>query len=141
MQDAGSGMVAPTEAARVQLRPLAATAVHLDPDGFWARWQERNRTVTIPLGAARLERAGNLHNLRLAAGLAEGAYRGPLYLDSDVYKWLEAAAWEQGRVPSDQLARHQAGLNKLVAAAQQPDGYLNSYYQAHPGLGRFSDLA
>jgi len=134
-------MVCPTPGAKVRLRPLAAGATRLDDDSFWERWQRRNRMVTIPLGARRLEEAGNLDNLRLAAGHAEGSYRGPQYLDSDVYKWLEAAAWEQGREPSDELAQRQQQLNDLVASAQRTDGYLNSYYQTHPEVARFSDLA
>ncbi len=49
-----------------------------------------------------------------------------VFSDSDVYKWLEALAWEIGREPSpglEALARETIGL---VAATQEPDGYLNS---------------
>jgi len=78
--------------------------------------------------------AGNFHDLRLAAGLAEGPYRGPLFMDSDLYKWLEALGWELANHPDDELRRIAAETIELIAAAQADDGYLDSYYQvAEPG--------
>jgi DUF1680 family protein len=61
-------------------------------------------------------------------------------MDSDVYKWLEAAAFEMARVPSAELSKSCDTLIELVAAAQGDDGYLNSYYTvAEPGR-RWTDL-
>ena len=57
-------------------------------------------------------------------------------MDSDVYKWLEAVAWEQGREPSEQLAAEQQEVTAAVAAAQLDDGYVNSYVQVKLGLDR-----
>jgi hypothetical protein len=62
-----------------------------------------------------------------------------VFSDSDVYKWLEALAWETQREPSPELERLAAETTELVAAAQQPDGYLNSYWQLD-GRERWSDL-
>ena len=62
-----------------------------------------------------------------------------VFSDSDVYKWLEALAWETQRQPSPELERLAAETTELVAAAQQPDGYLNSYWQLE-GRERWSDL-
>jgi len=56
----------------------------------------RYREVTL-LGCRGLERAGTFDNLRIAAGLTSGERRGMVFSDSDVYKWLEALAWEMGR--------------------------------------------
>ena len=64
-----------------------------------------NREVTLLRGAEELERAGTLDNLRIAAGRASGERRGMVFSDSDVYKWLEAIAWELGREPSAELER------------------------------------
>ena len=80
--------------------------------GFWADRLRVNRKQTLPHGFAQLRRAGNLTNLGLAAG-AQGRYKTlgarvgldfP-FLDTDVYKWLEAAAWELGRLDDDDLRR------------------------------------
>jgi len=118
--------------------PLGGAAVE---DGFWADRQRLNREVLIPDGARRLEAAGNLHNLRVAAGRAEGDFRGLLFADSDVYKWLEAAGHELARRPSDSLARQADALIELIAAAQEPSGYLNTYYQLVRPRERFANLA
>ena len=131
----------PTSNAQVVLRPLTLGGFRLIEPGFWGERQRLNGEATIPLGRRRLEEAGNFHNLRLAAGLVSGDYQGPLYQDSDVYKWLEAVAWELGRRASPDLAGCQKDITELVAAAQRPDGYVNSYFQVHPEVARFSDLA
>ena len=62
------------------------------------------------------------------------------FLDSDVYKWLEAAGWELGRADSDEL-RSQADLAiDLVAKAQRPDGYLNTFVQVLAPGTEYRDL-
>ena len=58
-----------------------------------------------PVGPEQLETAGNLHNLRFAAGIGEGEAIGPIFADSDVYKWLEAAAWEYAPQPGRRAAQ------------------------------------
>lgn len=133
------GPSAPSSRASVALRPLSSAGSFAIGDGFWRRWQELNRAVTVREGARRLEEAGNLHNLRLAAGETTGAYRGPLYLDSDVYKWLEAVAWEQRRARDPELYAAQEEISELVARAQEPDGYINSYVQTG-NSERYADL-
>jgi DUF1680 family protein len=111
--------------------------------GFWAAWQRLNAAVSIPAGWERLQAAGNLFDLQLAAGTASGGYRNDHpFMDTDVYKWLEAASWLAQAGPADpQLAGHASDAIALLAAAQEEDGYLNSYFQVtHPGE-RFTDLA
>jgi uncharacterized protein len=130
--------VVPTASAQVRLRPLDPTGVRI-LGGLLGDRQRVNGEVTIPHGAEQLERASTLENLRVAAGRSEGGHRGMVFSDSDVYKWLEALAWETQRQPSPELERLAAETTELVAAAQQPDGYLNSYWQLD-GRERWSDL-
>ena len=121
------------------LKTLDVRAVTID-GGLWARRQVVNREAALPHGLRMLETAGNLDNLRIAAGSKTGRFRGRVFMDSDVYKWLEAAAFEIARAPSDQLRTSSETLIELVAAAQGDDGYLNSYYTvAEPGR-RWTDL-
>jgi DUF1680 family protein len=117
--------------------PFAAARI---TDGFWARQRQTNRHVSLRHGYAMLERAGNLPNLRLAAGWAAGAYAGRNFSDETVYKWLEALAWELGNGPDTDLQRMAEEVVGLVVAAQQPDGYLNSYYTVVEPNQRWSDL-
>lgn len=133
----GLGPVAPTASARAVLRPLPRAWE--TASGLLAARQVVNREVSLPFGRERLEAAGNFDNFRMAAG-GDGAFRGQVFNDSDVYKWAEALAWEQQRRPDRQLARYQQEVNALVSAAQQADGYLDTYYQL-TGEPRFVNLA
>ena len=131
--------VAPTEDARVRLRPLNPTGVQI-LGGLLADRQRVNREVTLLRGAEELERAGTLDNLRIAAGRIQGDRRGMVFSDSDVYKWLEAIAWEIGREPSPELEALARETIDLVASAQEPDGYLNSWCQVVDPSWRWTDL-
>lgn len=108
--------------------------------GFWAERQAMNHNVSLKHGYAMLNKAGNLHNLRMAAGLKSGSYRGMNFADENVYKWLEALAWELGQSSDTELQDLADEVISLVAAAQQPDGYLNSYYQVVEPDQKWSDL-
>jgi uncharacterized protein len=135
-----AGPVAPSETAAVVIRPLGFDAVRFD-GGFWGQRQHVNREVSLPGAVQRLREAGNLANLRMAAGGITGSYRGPVFMDSDVYKVLEALAWEHGRAPAAHLAAAIGELAALVRAAQSPDGYVNSYVQVtRGGADRYADL-
>ena len=107
--------------------PLRAAAI---TGGFWAGRQEVNRSRSLAHGFAMLETAGNLRNLRIAAGQETGHFVGFWFADSDVYKWQEAAAWELGRAPDPGLQQMLDATIALVEAAQEPNGYLDSYFQA-----------
>lgn len=141
----------PERVGPVRLGRQAHTALRptVDPvlrSGFWADRQAVNARVGIPRGPELLESAGNLHDLRLAAGTAEGDYRGDYpFMDSDVYKWLEAASWQLARTDarSPEHIRLVGDVERfidLIEAAQEPDGYLNTWVQAGRGRGRYADL-
>jgi len=130
--------VLPTSAASCLLRPVPSGAARVT-GGFWAARQLANRASAISSSWEKLESAGNLDNLRIAAGKMQGDARGPIFMDSDVYKVLEAAAWEYARNPSEDLLRAQREVTAVVAAAQQPDGYLSSVVEIQ-GQGRYRDL-
>jgi DUF1680 family protein len=130
---------APTLAAAVALRPVPLGAARI-AGGFWAERQEANRRQAIRTGYEKLETAGNLQNFRIAAGLAEGDVRGPIFMDSDVYKWLEAAAWEYAREPDEEVLGWIREVTAVVAAAQAPDGYLDSVQQVRGHGARYTDL-
>jgi DUF1680 family protein len=67
-------------------------------------------------------------------------YRGPVFMDSDIYKTLEAIGWELAHGPEAALTDFAASTIDLLREAQQPDGYLNSYVQAS-GEPRYARLA
>ncbi len=67
-------------------------------------------------------------------------YRGPVFMDSDIYKTLEAIGWELAHGPEPALTDFAATVIDLLRQAQRPDGYLNSYVQAS-GEPRYARLA
>ncbi|MHC3467365.1 glycoside hydrolase family 127 protein [Streptomyces sp. 7R007] len=136
-QPAPAGPVRPGPGSHTALRPAAAEV----DDGFWHHRRQVNARTSIPLGPRLLESAGNLHNLRLAAGQADGAFQGAYpFVDTDVYKWLEAASWQLAQDPSAPLEADVDRIVSLVAAAQQSDGYLNTWFQLVKGGERYQDL-
>ena len=139
------GPVAPTADANLTVRPLPLRAVHIS-GGLWAERQRINREVSIPIGSSRLRNAGNLADLEAAVdghtATRVGEYLGPLFMDSDVYKWLEAVAWENGRQPAPELQSELETFTAAVSAAQQADGYLNSFVQvSRDGRERYRELS
>ncbi|MGW0904789.1 glycoside hydrolase family 127 protein [Streptomyces sp. NPDC002853] len=124
--------------AHTALRPAATARI---TGGFWAARRHTNASVSIPQGPERLEQAGNLANLRAAAQGA-GAFAGDFpFQDSDVHKWLEAASWQLADQPGPHgLAADVERLAALVAAAQDPDGYLQTYYQVARPDRRWREL-
>ncbi|MBO9048792.1 glycoside hydrolase family 127 protein [Curtobacterium flaccumfaciens pv. flaccumfaciens] len=131
--------VLPTADARLTLRPLPTGDARIT-GGFWALRQERNGRDAVRSGYQQLETAGNFRNLRIAAGLEEGEAVGPIFMDSDVTKWLEAVAWEYGRAPAEDLLDLQREVTALYARAQADDGYLDSVQQVRGKGERYTDL-
>lgn len=131
--------VLPTADAHLTLRPLPTGDARIT-GGFWALRQERNGRDAVRGGYALLEAAGNFRNLRIAAGLEEGDATGPIFMDSDVTKWLEAVAWEYGRAPAEDLLELQREVTALYAQAQADDGYLDSVQQIRGKGERYTDL-
>ena len=67
-------------------------------------------------------------------------YRGPVFMDSDIYKTLEAIGWELAHGRPAELDSFAIQVTALLAEAQRPDGYLNSYFQVS-GEPRYTRLA
>lgn len=111
--------------------------------GFWAPRLETNRTVTLPFDFKKCEETGRIDNFAIAGGLKKGTFRGIRYDDSDVYKVMEGAAYSLQTHPDPKLDRYLDSLITLVAAAQEPDGYLytirtilkDSTVKRDPGAG------
>jgi DUF1680 family protein len=130
-------MIGPVHPSTGWLSPLGIDQARLT-SGFWAERQQRNGAATIPHAHSWLERTGWLGNFRLAAAgeLAPHLRQGREFSDSEVYKLAEAMAWEIGRggdAPLDELSI-------VVAAAQEPGGYLNTMFGRPGQQPRYSDL-
>ena len=74
-----------------------------------------------------------VRNLRVAAGDVDAPFNGMVFQDSDVYKWLEEAAYALAYQPDAQLQALCDEVVDLIARAQQPDGYLDTPFQIKSG--------
>ena len=116
-------------------------------DGFWSR---RIRQVTekmIPLQLSILkdeapdtEPSHAIENFRIAAGLAEGEFHGMVFQDSDIGKWIEAAAYSLKLKKDPALEKEIDDIVDIIEKAQMPDGYLNTYYTLKETGRRWTNL-
>lgn len=119
-----------------KLRPLGLSDVALENTSALGEWQRRNRDSTIPHCTARVISSGALGNLeRVARGTDAAGHIGMVFSDSDVYKTLEAIAWERARGITVAEAAFAERATRAITGAQRADGYLNSWFQGeHPEL-------
>ena len=75
-----------------------------------------------------------------AAGTLPDGRRGREFSDSEIYKYLEALAWEIGRTATPPSRRRFRAMVARIAAAQEPDGYLNTMFGRAGQEPRWSDL-
>ncbi|WP_431278872.1 glycoside hydrolase family 127 protein [Leifsonia poae] len=131
---------APVVPSASLLSPLGLDEVRIT-GGYWARRQSANSSATLEHIEHWLEREGWLPNFDLAAaGRLPQDRRGREFSDSEIYKYLEALAWEIGRTGNEELDQRFTAIATRVLAAQEPDGYLNTNF-GRPGQGeRWSDL-
>ena len=86
------------------------------------QWEALNGRVTD-------ERVSScIDNFRIAAGEKQGKHSGAVFQDTDAYKWLEAAAFCIQIGKGDALRERADDLIGLIERAQQPDGYLNTFF-------------
>ena len=129
----------PEASAHARLTPVPMTSVTLS-DGFWAERLETNRRSTLPAAFHQCEITGRLANFERAAGMAEGGHEGYFFNDSDVYKIIEGASSSLALHPDPELDGYLDDLIATIAAAQQPDGYLNTYYTLEEPDARWSNV-
>ncbi len=110
-----------------KLRSVPVRAVTLHP-GFWSRRRATNVGSSIPSMRQELLDHGRMDNFLRLEAKSSAPQRGPVYSDSDVYKWMEAAAWALESDDSPELQAQLKQWTRAIADAQEPGGYLNTYY-------------
>jgi DUF1680 family protein len=126
------------------MRAVPFTRVVID-DQFWSLRQETNRKITIPYVQSMAEKTGRFDSFRLTHANLEGGWKfgmqnPPIYWDSDVAKWIEAASYSLATHPETGLARKVDEVVELIAASQQDDGYLNVHFTVVDPEGRWTNL-
>jgi uncharacterized protein len=121
-------------------RPLGTDEIQVT-GGLWGQRQRLNAEVILRHCETWMERVGWTGNFdRAAAGTIAGGHCGIEFVDSEIYKLLEAMAWELGRDRNGDLEARYHALTARVAAAQEPDGYLHTSFGRPGQPPRYSDL-
>lgn len=126
---------------------------------FWKRYQELVVSEVLPYQWAVMNDEADINmskdpqkiqgadknshavaNLKIAAGKMKGHHYGFPFQDTDVYKWLEAAAYSFSYHPNPELKTITDDLIDLIADAQEDDGYLSTYFQIDAPERKFKRL-
>ncbi len=116
-------------------------------DNFWNKYVKLVKEVIIPYQwdilndrVDGVETSHCIENFRIAAGEKQGEYHGAVFQDTDVAKWLEAVGFALSAERDEKLEALADETIELIGRAQQPDGYLNTYYTIkEPGM-RWTNL-
>lgn len=109
-------------------------------DAFWTPVLKRHKDVTMNVCIDQIEnQTGRIKNFENAAK-KEGKHSGIFFDDSDVYKALEGMAYSLKNNPDPELEAKCDEWIAKFAAAQQEDGYINTYYTLTGLDNRWSDM-
>ncbi len=81
-----------------------------------------------------------IENFRIAAGELEGTRKGVVFQDTDLYKWLESVAYTIAGGKGAQFEPLADEVIELVGRAQEPDGYLNTYFTVNAPERKWKNL-
>ncbi len=117
------------------------------PESFWGRFQKLIRETVLPYQWKALNDqlpdtppSHAYANFRIAAGEEEGEFRGMVFQDSDLYKWIEAASYSLMVYKDSELAQRLETVATTIKKAQRKDGYLNTYFILKDPEGRWKNL-
>ncbi|MDR2497633.1 MAG: glycoside hydrolase family 127 protein [Tannerellaceae bacterium] len=114
------------------ITPVPFTSVKVT-DTFWGQRLKASREVTIPLAFGKCEETGRYDNFVKAANPSP-KYKvgGYSFDDTDVYKTIEGASYSIQTYPDKKLEKYMDSVLTIVAAAQEPDGYLYTARTMNP---------
>ena len=138
------GVVSVAHSPYAKLHAVPIHAVQMG-DGFWSARRAINVEKSIPTLLTELEQHGVVDNFLRLEGKKDVPRRGPLYTDSDLYKWMEAVAFvlQSGDEPPANQTKLRAEFDRLtgiILAAQEPSGYLNTYWSEELTPKRFTEM-
>ena len=124
-----------------KIEPVSFADVNIT-DTFWKPRMDLVATVTLQACIYQTEiKTPRIRNFEIAGGTRKGKFEGIFYDDSDVYKALEAIAYSLKNNPNPELEKKADEWIDKIAAAQQPDGYLNTYYTLLFPEKRWTDMS
>jgi uncharacterized protein len=111
-------------------------------DAFWKPKIEKVATKTLAACIYQTEVATpRIKNFERVARAKGEPHEGIFYDDSDVFKALEAMAYSLKTHPNTAMENKCDEWIDKIAAAQQPDGYLNTWYTLKGLQDRYTDMS
>jgi DUF1680 family protein len=133
------GVIYLDHSPRAVMHPVPIRAVKLGA-GFWQERRRVNVERSIPTMFELLEAHGIVDNFRRLSGRKDAPRKGPLYTDSDLYKWMEAVAFVLQSGDNPKLRATLDAIIDDIRAAQEPSGYLNTNYVGDKVPLRFTEM-
>lgn len=121
-------------------------------DQFFGVYEKLMKDVVIPYQEKVLkdeipdvEKSHAIDNFKAAAklckeGTCDESFYGMVFQDSDVAKWLEAAAYSLKKYPDQELEKRMDEVIDIIGLSQHEDGYLNSYFTVKEPNKRWTNL-
>ena len=121
------------------ITPVPFTSVKVENNSFWGQRLEASRKVTIPLAFSKCESEGRYTNFSNAAERMKDSTKvfkvygkGFSFDDTDPYKTIEGASYILQTYPDEELKLYIDSVLKVIASAQEPDGYLYTARTQNP---------
>lgn len=112
--------------------PVPFTSVKV-ADGFWGKRLKAIREVTVPLAFSKCKESGRYDNFMKAVHPSDTIKIGGFpFDDTDVYKTIEGASYLLQTYPDKRMENYIDSVLSIVAAAQEPDGYLYTARTMNP---------
>src|ERR1035441_9393278 len=111
--------------AKLKTVPVSAVDLH---DGFWSQRRKTNLNSSIPGMHDELIDHGRMDNFLRLSGKSSEPQKGPVYSDSDIYKWAEAVGFALQSGDQPELRKTTDAMIREVVATQEASGYLNTYF-------------
>ena len=122
-----AGVIDLNDSPYAKLKTVPVRAVVIE-DGFWSQRRKANVVSSVPSMHDELLAHGRMDNFLRLEGKSSEPQKGPVFSDSDIYKWTEAVAFQLQGGDYPELRKTTDAMIADVVAVQEPSGYLNSYY-------------
>ena len=126
-----AGVIDLNRSPHAKLKTVPVNAVTIQ-DGFWSKRRRTNVDSSIPSMHDELLAHGRMDNFLRLEDRSSQPQKGPVYSDSDIYKWLEAVGFALQTGDPHNFRSTADGMIHDVVAAQEPSGYLNAYLRRRP---------
>ena len=127
--------------SHAMLKPVSHKNVEL-AEGYWDEVRTRSRDIGVPTLQVQFEKHGYIDNFRICSAQTDQSHIGGANNNEFIYKQLEAMSWYSEE--SNVIKVLFEDLAEIILSAQQPDGYLNTYYEnpqnKHKGMTRFAPM-